>query len=77
MGKESAMERTALFWSAKESVFKWYGKGQVDFRRDIRLDWNETGLICDFRPAEIRLPVRYILFDDLVLTWVMTAGSAT
>ena len=24
-----------LVWSAKEAAFKWYGKGQVDFRQDM------------------------------------------
>jgi phosphopantetheinyl transferase len=26
-----------LLWSAKEAVFKWYGKGGVDFRKEIQL----------------------------------------
>ena len=26
-----------LLWSAKESIFKWYGDGGVDFRREIQL----------------------------------------
>src|SRR5687768_13566924 len=27
----------AVAWSAKETLFKWYGKGQVDFRKNITL----------------------------------------
>jgi 4'-phosphopantetheinyl transferase EntD len=26
-----------LIWSAKESVFKWYGEGAVDFKQHIQL----------------------------------------
>lgn len=70
-------EQVALLWSAKEAVFKWYGRGQVDFRRDIRLDWGETGLYGDFSQTGDSLSVRYIFFDSLVLTWVMTPDRST
>ena len=33
----SAYLLPTLLWSAKESVFKWYGSGQVDFSEHIRL----------------------------------------
>lgn len=29
--------RLTLAWSIKEAVYKWYGKGEVDFRRDIEV----------------------------------------
>ena len=63
-----------LLWSAKESVFKWYGAGEVDFRRDIRLsELNSTAntLRCDFGKEESALHVHYRIFDRLVLSWVV------
>lgn len=72
--EERGGRQAALLWSAKEAVFKWYGRGQVDFRRDIRLHWNENGLYCDFSQTGDRLSVKYMFFDSLVLTWVMTPG---
>lgn len=63
-----------LLWSAKESVFKWYGEGEVDFRRHICLsepDVSGNTLRCDFRLTGHRLNVEFRLFDGLVLTWVV------
>src|SRR5262245_49022430 len=31
------LEQSTLFWSAKESVFKWHGEGGVDFRQHIQI----------------------------------------
>lgn len=63
-----------LLWSAKESVFKWYGAGEVDFRRDIRLSELESTsntLRCDFGKSGSTLNIYYRMFDRLVLSWVV------
>lgn len=63
-----------LLWSAKESVFKWYGAGEVDFRRDIRLsemDSSSNTLRCDFGKSGSTLNIHYRMFDRLVLSWVV------
>ncbi len=63
-----------LLWSAKESVFKWFGAGEVDFRRDIllsSLDETANSLRCDFWKTGDALMVNYRLFDRLVLSWVV------
>jgi phosphopantetheinyl transferase len=63
-----------LLWSSKESVFKWYGAGEVDFRRDIRLsepDSTANTLHCDFGKSGVALKVNFRLFDRLVLSWVV------
>lgn len=63
-----------LLWSAKESVFKWYGAGEVDFRRDIRLsemDSTLNTLRCDFGKSGSTLNIHYRMFDRLVLSWVV------
>ena len=63
-----------LLWSAKESVFKWYGAGEVDFRRHIRLtelDSTHNTLYCDFVKSGEALTVNYRMFDRLVLSWVV------
>jgi 4'-phosphopantetheinyl transferase EntD len=62
-----------LLWSAKESVFKWYGEGEVDFRKHICLsepDMTGNKLRCDFGLTGNRLKVEFRLFDGLVLSWV-------
>lgn len=63
-----------LLWSAKESVFKWYGKGEVDFRRHILLremDERTNTLRCDFGKEGSALNIHYRVFDRLVLSWVV------
>lgn len=63
-----------LLWSSKESVYKWYGAGEVDFRRDIRLsehDSTTNTLHCDFGKSGEALLVHYRFFDRLVLSWVV------
>ena len=72
------LELTTILWSVKESLFKWYGNGQVDFKRHIRL----TGTV-NFLPNEwIELPFSFTkgravnltisarIFDGLVLAFV-------
>ena len=64
-----------LLWSAKESVFKWYGVGGVDFRQHIQLfnlqDEKRT-IDCFFAKNESELVVHYRIFDGLVLAWVIS-----
>jgi phosphopantetheinyl transferase len=64
-----------ILWSAKEAVFKWYGNGGVDFRKDIQLlnQNKETETInCFFAANETELLIHYRQFDELVLAWVMS-----
>ena len=64
-----------LLWSAKESVFKWYGDGGVDFRKHIQLrkqhEADET-INCFFSKKEVELTIHYRQFDHLVLAWVVS-----
>ncbi len=75
-GTELAMLTT--LWSCKEAMFKWYGLGQVDFKRHMTLDGpilrTEDGLWLDFafrkiQPLRLRVGVK--LWDDLVLAWMV------
>lgn len=63
-----------LLWSVKESVFKWYGDGAVDFRRHIQLtamDERDETVICHFAKTKQELIIRYCYFDHLILTWII------
>ena len=66
---------STLLWSAKESVFKWYGNGGVDFRREIQLkilhEENET-FNCFFSKDNAELNIHYRQFEHLVLAWVVS-----
>lgn len=64
-----------LLWSAKESVFKWYGDGGVNFRKQIQLlkqhEGSET-IDCFFTKTESGLSIYYRLYEHLVLAWVVS-----
>jgi len=72
----SNVQWLTLCWSVKESVFKWWGKGSVDFKRSIVLKkitgLPEQGVIhCVFK-NETELAVHYLFFNNNFLTWVLT-----
>jgi 4'-phosphopantetheinyl transferase EntD len=72
------LRQLTLLWSAKESIFKWYSLGKVNFKEHIR--WTEPYFIrrgdlgelsFEFRKeGSVPLSVYYKIFDDLVLTFV-------
>jgi 4'-phosphopantetheinyl transferase EntD len=74
------LRQLTLLWSAKESIFKWYSLGKVNFKENIR--WTEPYFIrrgdlgelsFEFRKeGSVPLSVYYKIFDDLVLTFVYT-----
>src|SRR5580704_7388658 len=74
------LRQLTLLWSAKESIFKWYSLGKVNFKDHIR--WTDPYLIrrgdlgelsFEFsKEGSVMLSVYYKLFDDLVLTFVYT-----
>jgi 4'-phosphopantetheinyl transferase EntD len=81
MNRAAADEWLTLMWSAKESIFKWYGLGEIDFRKHMRLQAEirrrEDGLILPFifdKDESIRLTVEAKVFEDwsLALAWVLT-----
>lgn len=66
-----------MLWSAKESLFKWYGLGKVDFRENMQLRQfikkEGDGLILPFvfKKGEIQEVVIHSKnFNDLVLSWI-------
>lgn len=64
-----------LLWSAKESIFKWYGNGGVDFRKHIQLRKQHPGtetIDCLFAKNNTALTIHYRQFEHLVLAWVVS-----
>ncbi|MBN8687903.1 MAG: 4'-phosphopantetheinyl transferase superfamily protein [Chitinophagales bacterium] len=62
-----------IAWSAKEAVFKWYGKGQVDFRKNIQLqEWNKPDSCIKgwFTLTGEPFRIHYRIFDHLILAWI-------
>lgn len=74
------LELMTILWSAKEAIYKWYGKGQLSFREDMRLcgpvvfgtnDWIEFPF--EFRKdGVVPLTIRARIFDPLIMAYVVT-----
>ncbi|MEO7120477.1 MAG: 4'-phosphopantetheinyl transferase superfamily protein [Ginsengibacter sp.] len=66
-----------LSWSCKEAVYKWFGKGGVDFKEHIQITditaIDTRGTIeCTFKKTtEKKLSVDFCLFESLCLAWVI------
>ncbi len=64
-----------LCWSCKEAVYKWYGKGGVDFKNHIHLNkfLNRKEVIeCDFLKEEKTfLQIHYKFFEGMCLAWLI------
>ena len=69
-----------LMWSCKESIFKWYGHGQLDFRKHMQMqamhyDEFHQVIMTDFLFSKERpklLKLRSVFLDKFVLSWLQT-----
>lgn len=63
-----------MLWSVKETVFKWYGLGEVDFKEHIRITrivkTEDDGYSIYVLFKGIPLQVTGICFTEFCLTWV-------
>jgi phosphopantetheinyl transferase len=72
-----AINKTAtLFWSIKESVYKWKGSGGVDFIKHINIqsieEKQDEGVVHCLFNNEIPLQIHYLHFNNNFLTWLLT-----
>ncbi|HVX51387.1 MAG TPA: 4'-phosphopantetheinyl transferase superfamily protein, partial [Chitinophagaceae bacterium] len=75
-------QQLAFMWSAKESLFKWYSLGQVDFKEHLQLagpvmpqPGNSVAMPFEIKKQPfIKLPVTGVFFQNiqLMLAWVAT-----
>ncbi|MFN0081117.1 MAG: 4'-phosphopantetheinyl transferase family protein [Ferruginibacter sp.] len=67
-----------MAWSMKEAMFKWYGLGEVDFKKHMQLfslSKNDKGYraLCHFaKQDKIELWLENTLIDGNNLSWVIT-----
>ena len=65
-------------WSIKESLFKWYGRGEVDFLRHLRINRlvikeYEGVADCKFlKDGETDLHVHFLFFSGNCISWVVS-----
>jgi phosphopantetheinyl transferase len=67
-----------LAWSMKETLYKWYGDGELDFTDHLQilaLDWNDgqgTARCRILKNNHTELNVHYLLFGAQCLSWVFS-----
>ena len=73
---EKQTELLTLLWSAKESMFKWWGNGEVDFSEVLRIDpflMQHEGIIhARFEKGKTNIPLElnYRMMEKMCLVWV-------
>lgn len=66
-----------LFWSSKEAIYKWYGKGALSFKRNMALRKlslvNGKGIIGAhfIKEDTTDLQIHFRFFGELCLAWVV------
>ncbi len=71
------LKTLTLFWSCKEAMFKWYGKGRVDFKKNLLIKnfhlQNEKGHVQAIfkKENETSLKIRFCFLNDLCVSWVL------
>ena len=66
-----------LLWSCKEAVYKWFGRGGVDFKnhiviKNISINDNQGIVTCRFmKEKEMNLRIDFRLIQNLCLAWVI------
>ena len=65
-------------WSIKESLYKWYGDGEVDFIEHLHIDdialTDNTGIAhCTvFKKSPVNLLVHILFFNNNCISWVVS-----
>jgi phosphopantetheinyl transferase len=74
---EHRIKWLTLFWCSKEAMFKWYGKGEVDFKENMIIGHlKESGdggeLQTTFQKVDTEsLVPEFLFFGDLCLVWLV------
>lgn len=76
MEEQEKYRTLTLLWSAKEAMFKWWGRGDIDFSDCMQVeavDLNSTGVLNAFFQKDdfkATLQLNYRLSNELSLVWV-------
>jgi phosphopantetheinyl transferase len=78
----SIVNLQTILWSSKEAIFKWYSTGGVDFKEHMQLSGiiqkQNDSLQLPFifhKENSIQLMLTSKIFDELILSWIVTAHT--
>ncbi len=65
-----------LCWCAKEAVYKWWGKGKIDFKQNIiitNMNIESETMSVDFvqKWGKTKLLLQWMLFENSSLVWTV------
>ena len=75
--EDQLIAQLTLLWSAKEAMFKWWGKGDIDFSEVMRIqhvDYLQEGVmeaVFTKKDFQKNLQLPYRLTDGLSIVWVV------
>ena len=66
-----------LCWCAKEAVYKWWGKGEIDFKKNITIqridiDQNEISISFNKEIFCVEYKLHFLLLPELSVVWAVT-----
>lgn len=66
-----------LCWCAKEAVYKWWGKGKIDFRQNIiikNINIEDKKMMIDFKHSTVKtkLVLQLMLLQQASVVWTMS-----
>ncbi len=72
----STNEELTTYWCTKEAVFKLYGKGEIDLKKDIKIEKVENfksgSITCNFLKKNVLLDGLILeTFGDYKLVWIV------
>jgi phosphopantetheinyl transferase len=78
LSKVDFEDKLTMVWGIKEAIFKWYGVGEVDFKKHIQIQSiektvNGFNTNCQFlKESPVLLQVKNIQLEGNNLSWVVT-----
>ena len=75
--KSHHVESLLIIWGAKESMYKWYGKKEVDFRKQMTVEpfeiSQEGRFSATFHKPELKAEfiMEYQIFEGYVAVWIV------
>jgi len=70
------LQQLYIIWSAKETMYKWYGLGEMDFRKNLSIhsfEYKDSGELSGEIEKEnfkSHLKITYEIHGDYVVTWM-------
>jgi phosphopantetheinyl transferase len=71
-------DKLTMVWSIKEAMFKWYGLGEVDFKKHLQIksvkktEYGFTAICLFLKEPNVLLQVESISLEGNNLAWVVT-----